>query len=777
MRFKSVLLLQASCAVAGLAGSAGQAFAAGRDATAAHTGVETAARIEIASATLAEPAGHSKGAGQSGGVTPSASQAAEADPETAEIVVTAQKRAERLIDTPQSVTALSAADLSKLGATQFTDFANTVPGLQFTSLGTGRSSVNMRGVTSGVDVGPTVGIYVDEVPYGPTNAFSGGAGLALDVGLFDLDRVEVLRGPQGTIYGASSMGGVLKYVTPEPSLAEVAGSVQAGLSDTRNGGTSYNGAAMVNVPIVDDKVAVRASGFYSKDGGYVDNIALGRKDVDGAEVYGGRVQVLLKPSDDLSIRITAFGQDIRRDGALYSDYALATSKPVLGALEQSHPVSEPFRSSFRLVSAAINYDLGFATATSVTSYQYIKTDAVQDLSSVYVPLLGLFGLSASGAATDNVFDTKKFSQEVRLASPTGKRVEWLIGGFYTHEKGGLRQTLPVYDATFAVLPIDLSTLSQPTTYREIAAFGDVTLHLGDKFDVTGGIRYARNDQSFEQIASGLLVQSQPRTTSHADVFTYLANARYRFTPDAMAYVRYATGYRPGGPNALIRDPLTGLPVVPGTFKADTLKSYEAGFKANALDRTLSVDAAVYYIDWRDIQVQTAVNGVAAILNSSGAHIKGAELTLTARPDRNFVASGAFAYNDSKITRTSPALGAVKGDRLPNSARFTATVNTDYVLRESPFKPSIGATLRYIGKRTASFDGNVGFPQYRLPDYVSADVRLGAALGPVDLQLYVHNLFDVRGQLSAYTPVAAFGGPAEVAILRPRTFGITAMSRF
>jgi len=695
-----------------------------------------------------------------------------------DIVVTAQKRSERLIDTPQSVTALSANDLSRLGARQFVDFANSVPGLQFTTQGAGTSQISMRGVTTGADVNSTVGIYVDDVPYGSSSAFANGARRALDMGLFDIQRVEVLRGPQGTLYGASSMGGVLKYVTYKPSLTDFEGSAEAGVSGTRHGGTSYDGSAVVNVPLVNDKVAVRASGYYSRDGGYVDNVVTGEKNVDRGKVYGGRLDMLIAPTDDFSIRLTGLAQNIRRSGESYTDMAL-TGEPVAGSLDQAHPLDEPFRSDFRLVSGTITYDPGWATLTSITSYQVMKTHIATDGSAVYAPILQLFyGVPNAAAVGIDEFDrTRKFTQEVRLASPTGQKIEWLLGAFYTHENTLLHQVGEAYDAALKPIPVNILDARIPSTYQEYAFFGDVTYHFTDRFDITGGIRYARNDQKFTQIGTGLLVSSGPQRKSHESVVTYLADARYKLGRNVTAYARFATGYRPGGPNYLVLDPVTGKQAAPSTFKSDSLDSYEIGLKAETPDHSFSIDAAGYFIDWKDIQLLTAVAGVTTYLNAGRAHIKGAELTLTARPGPGFVATGAFAYNDGYLTADNAALGARKGERLPNTPHFTASVNTDYTLLDSPAKPTLGASLRYASDSTASFDGNASLRQYHLPDYVTVDLRAGATFGPVDAQVYVHNLFDVRGQLSAQTVLSALGGPAQVTMLRPRTVGLRLTTRF
>ena len=201
-----------------------------------------------------------------------------------EIVVTAQKKEEKLSETPLSITAISSAQIEALGATQFRDIADTVPGLSIIGNGVGQSQVNLRGVTTGADVAPTVGIYVDDVPYGSSTPFGNFAQLALDVGLFDLNRVEVLRGPQGTLYGASTMGGLIKYVTTMPDTNAYSGSARAGISSTRAGGVSYDGAGAVNAPLIPDVAAVRVSGFYSHDGGFVDNLTRGTEDIDQAKL-------------------------------------------------------------------------------------------------------------------------------------------------------------------------------------------------------------------------------------------------------------------------------------------------------------------------------------------------------------------------------------------------------------------------------------------------------------------------------------------------------------
>lgn len=699
--------------------------------------------------------------------------------EISEIIVTAQKRAERMIEVPQSVSVLSAEALNKLGATQFRDFANTVPGLNFQTAGVGFNQLSLRGVTTGYDITPSVGNVVDDVPYGSSSAFARGAQLALDVGLFDIDRVEVLRGPQGTLYGASTMGGLIKYVTKTPDATRLASELRTGVSDTTDGSLNYFGSVAVNFPLIADKAALRMSGFYSKDGGYVDNVALNQEDINASAVKGGKLDLSLAPTDALDVRLTAVLQDITRDGSATSDHTVAGA-PVYGELTQFRLIPETFDQRFRLASATINYDIGAANLTSISSYQTIRSHFIVDDSPLLLPVLQLFfGRTYSAAEIDNGVDTDKFTQEIRLASDGARPIEWLIGGFYTHEISENRQALLLLDAARQPSPNDLFLYRTPSKYKEYAAFGNLTYYFSDKFDVTGGMRYARNEQTYTQDASGLLIGSVPKREDEANVYTYLANARYRFTPNSTAYARFAAGYRPGGPNAVSLDPLTGQPNAPATFKADTSKSYELGYKIQSASGRFGADLATYHIDWSDLQqLTTTPSGVSYYANANaGAEINGAELTLNFRPISSFTATGAFAFQDATMSDAEPILGARKGERLPNVPRFTAALSADYVFPAANFNPSVGMTFRSVSDRLSSFDANTTVAQYDLGSYSTFDLRAGFVIGAAEIQLYLRNVGDERGQLVIPSGVSSPAGPISVSTLQPRTIGFNATMSF
>jgi iron complex outermembrane receptor protein len=693
-----------------------------------------------------------------------------------EIIVTAQKREQNLSETPLSITALTGDALEAMAATQLRDFAATVPGLTFTTVGVGNTQVNLRGVTTGTDISPTVGIYVDEVPYGSSTPFAGASQLALDVGLYDVERVEILRGPQGTLYGASTMGGLLKYVTTPPDPSSFKGLARAGVSSTDDGGTSFDLASVVNMPVAGDKAALRLSGFYSEEGGYIDNVQLAKEDVNQADVYGGRADFLWKASDRMSVRLAVYAQDINRDGNATADHDVETGKPIAGDLEQFVILPEPFEQEFRLASATVAYQFDWAELTSVTSYQTADVKQNLDASDLYVPLLnpllGPLGIELGAIGVNYQYETDKFVQELRLAH-TGETLDWLVGAFYTKEDSQNTQNVPGYGTDGAELPVNFGQVRIPSTFEEVAGFATLTYHVTDKVDVEGGLRYSYNSQEQEQIGSGLLIGSAPKRDSSESPVTYLANVRYRASDTMMTYVRIASGYRPGGPNVVINDPATGQPLSNPTFESDSLTSYEVGLKASTEDRRYAIDAAIYTIDWSDMQINVARNGVGTVGNAGSARSTGAELTLTGRPIEALTLVGAFAYIDAELTEDSPAtdLGAQAGDPLPNTPEFTAALSADYGFDIGGRDTSVGGTWRFMDDRVVGYRDGAN-PQFDLPSFDVLDLRTRMNFGSAYLQLYVKNVFDERGLLSAGTALTAAGGPATVSILQPRTYGMS-----
>jgi outer membrane receptor protein involved in Fe transport len=712
------------------------------------------------------------------------------------IIITAQKRAEPVLEIPQSVSVVSGDTLERQQANDIKQFANLVPGLSLTETNPGNTRIVLRGVNTG-GVGTTVGVYVDETPFGSSSGLVNGAILAGDFDTFDVQRLEVLRGPQGTLYGASSLGGVLKYVTVPPKLDSLSVRGRAGIESVHSGGIDWNTDAVVNAPL-GSKAAIRASGFYRHDSGWIDgfenNVTLGDvgsrggNDVNGDNIYGGRASLLFKPTEKLDIRLTAILQNINVKEPSAADADPVSLDPI-GGYKRTFFIPSSTDTKYRVYDATINYDFGFASLLSSTSYGRLKQDLVIDGSLVYGPLLTFLfadpaGPTSLGLEQDQFTGFKKFTQELRLTSPTSKTFEWMVGGFYTKEKGKIHQDLYAYDLTaktiWAPLPDTFADL--PSNYEEIAGFVNATWHVTDRFDLNGGGRYSHNKQSASQVLSGPLVGgtiNYDNANSSEGVFTYSVAPHYQFSASTSAYARVATGYRPGGPNVLAPN---APPGVKPTYKSDRLTNYELGIKTEA-GRRLSFDVSAFLIKWKNIQLFQSVDNVGFNANGGKATSKGFEAQSSWRPVKGLSFLANAAYTNAHLDEDAPDAGGFKGNWLPWVPRWSFSLNGDYDwMLSSNLHAFVGAGYHYVGKEYGDFDAayfaETGH-QRRINAYGEMDLRAGLDFSRFTLEAYVQNLFNSRGLTSAtYLTRAAFGGPAlpdgalQAGVVQPRTIGLS-----
>lgn len=704
----------------------------------------------------------------------SAQTALQAD-NTDEIIVTAQKREESVRDVPQSLAVVSGEALSSQGIQKLEDLTAQFPGVSSYSFGgAGQTQINVRGISVGFDTAATVATYINDIPFGSGSAYSGLSQIGLELGSFDVQRVELLRGPQGTLYGASALGGLLKYVLTPPRLDEVEGLAQLeGYAHEQSEGYAVRGA--LNVPLVPGKMAIRASGLHAFDGGMVDNVARNERNIDSYDKQVGRVSFAFAATERLMLRATALVQRLDRRGSSEVYYGIATGRPVYGDWRNSQPNASRFRQQAELFSFGGEYDLDFATLQATVGKQRLFNEYVQDASEAYPPVFGAF-LPIDAASVTSRLSLHKTNVEVRLASSGKRALEYIVGLYYTDEELSKYQLLA---GSFAgvPLPLDLGRFDIPATYREYAGYANATYHFTNRLDVTLGLRVSGNEQSFRQTGSGLIGVSNPGSSANDTVTTYLGTARYRFSPDNMIYLRAASGYRPGGPNLIISDPVTGQPLGATAFRNDTLWNYEAGVKLRPLS-WLTADLSAFRIDWKDIQLPRIVNGIGVFANGGTARSEGVEFAFTARPVPAWSVNLSGAWIKSRLTQAAPDVSGREGERLPNSPRWSLNAATDYELfDDGDLSGSIGASWKYTGERTASFDASASAPQYVLPAFDTVDLRASLERGPFSLNLYVRNLFDTRGQLSATTNFAFAGGPARVSVVQPRTFGAVLTARF
>jgi iron complex outermembrane recepter protein len=698
-----------------------------------------------------------------------------------EVVVTAQKRSERLQDVPVPVTAISADSLVESNQTRLQDFYTSVPGLTVTPAATqGYQLLSIRGITTGGGTNPTVGITVDDVPYGASTNLGGGL-IVPDIDPNDLARVEVLRGPQGTLYGANSMGGLLKFVTVDPSTEGQYGSVQTGLSGVSNGAeVGYNVRGSVNYTL-SDTLAVRASGFTRQDPGYIDNPFLHINGINEDHVSGGRLSTLWRPSDAFSLKLSALYQQTQADGSNDVDRSLpGFGLPPLGDLQQDYlrGVGGHDR-KVQAYSAVLSAKLGVFDLTSVSGYNVNQYNDSWDLSYLYGPFTQpLF--QVTGTPVTDQDSTRKFTQEVRLSAHIGPLVDWLLGAFYTHESSQVLESIIAENPTTGQDVGTLETLMFPTSYQEYAAFTDVTFHLTDQFDVQIGGRETQIRQTFSQTNTGpYATPNVPEVATNANAFTYLVTPRFKVSPGVMLYARLASGFRAGGANTSPGSYAGGIVVSP-QYNPDKTNNYEIGAKGDFLDHTLSMDASLYYIDWNNIQLQSfnAASGQSYNFNASRAKSEGVELSLEARPLRGLTIGAWVVWDDAALTQDFPAISSaygVSGDRLPYGSRFSGNVSIedDFPLW-SAATGFVGAAGSYVGDREGVFTPSAATPRQTYPAYAKLDLRAGIRLDTWTAELYANNVADRRGELSGGTGQFP---PFAFTYIQPRTVGLSLTKKF
>jgi iron complex outermembrane receptor protein len=699
------------------------------------------------------------------------------------IVVTAEKKEEKLKDVPMSITALGGRALDNLQYRSFSDYAAMVPGLSLVSTQPGITTLTLRGQNAG-GVGSTVAVYLDESPFGSSSALLDGAVLSGDFDTWDLQRVEVLRGPQGTLYGANSEGGLLKFVTAPPVLGELSGAAEVTGESVAHGGQGGDVRAVVNLPL-GDKAALRVGGFDQDVPGYIKDPSRGKTDLNDGHKYGGRASLLVEPIDSLTIRLTAGSQESRYNGTPDVDVNPVTLKPAFGDLTQNRLLDEPSSFQYKNYNATINWDAGPLSILSTTSYGILNSDLTSDYSNIQlVPGVTLQDLLTSavapglGAYLDSLVDLKKFTQEVRISSPSTNFLEWQLGGYFTRETGHLFQHIIGVNVPGGA-PSGLPTLEFATldsTYKESAGFANLTVHIVPQFDVQAGGRYSKNEQTATEGISGLLVPSQAFSApSEGHVFTYSVAPRWHVDADNMVYLRWATGFRPGGPNPL---PPIAPPDVPRQFGADKTSNIELGVKSSLLQGLLSVDAAIFHIDWTNIQLLEQVDNTGIDGNGGKARSQGFEWTVGYVPLHGLTLQWTGAYTDAKLTTPAPAVHGNTGDRLPYAPKWGTSIDGEYDWAAfANYHYFVGGTWSYVGTRETNFGSDVTLTtQVSLPSYNTYAARIGLDNDKYRVTLYGKNLSDSRG-ITNYVSQGAPGLNGDVSVIQPRTIGVTLSAKF
>lgn len=721
-----------------------------------------------------------------------------------EIVVTATKRAESIQTVPVSITALSAQDLKDIGATQFADYATTVPNLSFGYAGAGREVSRLFQIR-GIFGADTSALYIDDTP----------VPVSMDPRVLDVERVEVLRGPQGSLFGSRSMGGLVRIITQQPDEHAESGSVDLRGGAVDHGKQDYLANGSLNLPLVDGRVALRTSAYFVVDGGFLNRLVdpdatiwgqpqgegkIGPNDytVNGINkdtTEGAQVALRIDVTDALTITPSVFYQKLESDSPPFTEYSANNNTFV-----QQFNFPQTGIDSWSLEALLAELKLPGGRLVSSSSYFSRRTYDVEDGTLALAPpppAPGLWGLATSPIATTLATNTYLWTQEIRYLSELEGPLSFITGVFFqnSHDLSAYPPESIVQAGTFANspngygLPAGQSFFNQYSDLNsnELGLFGELSYRFAPDWTATAGGRWYSYRASQSRVDGGTLYDLfglnppliSPRVSDSEDGFNPKAGVKFQPTQDVMIYADAAKGFRPGGPNdeSSVCSAL-GAPKVPPTYGSDSVWSYELGEKTTWLDRRLTADVSAFYIKWSDYRVTIACPGGLGFgydINTGEATSKGAEAEFAVRPLDHLTFTLAAGYTDAKITNAGSAASVIQvGSPLTNVPRWNGNAALDGSVPLSGALSGYGhVDYRYVGNSLGLIElsdasGQLGTSTQLRPSYDLVNLRLGIRRGPADVSVYVDNLTNQHPNLG--TPIPLSAALPLVAVGPPRVIG-------
>jgi iron complex outermembrane receptor protein len=742
-----------------------------------------------------------------------------------EIVVTAEKRETSAEKTPISLTAVSGADILNRGITDLASLMQSVPGVSMRTSGPGMTEFEMRGVASNGGNSPTVGFYFDETPLTAPAATNEGK-IVISPDLYDLNRVEVLRGPQGTLYGAGSMGGTIRVIPNAPNPDAFEASTEAKFADTDHGGFDHGENAMVNLPFMNGIAALRIVGSYSYDAGWIDRvvtapgtfplasnvvngslttrgnvlaapIATEYHNVNDVEQTGVRISAVFKPIDGLTITPSYFYQKLRAGGLPYID-----SVPGTDAHYQPFDIPENYRDEFHLTALSVKYHTDAFEIVSASAYWTRHEPLTQDATESWTTGIqlpsygpGNGGIGAAYADEDN--QSHQTSEELRISSVGDSRLKWLAGYFYSDFESGWDIVFPSQTGAQVFGSNNLFSYYSPFKILQQSVFGEVTYNITEPFAVTVGARRYHYDApvGLDQYGAltGSLTPVYTNTSENAQGVTPKVSLSYQFDQDLLLYATAAKGFRPGGGTGPV--PTTGPPGVdceaqlqaeygakgfingPISFSSDSVWSYELGEKWRSSDGRFSVNAAGYFESWVGVQQVNALSscGYVYTANVGDAHVYGSEVEARAIVVRDLEASASVTYaHAALVSSTLLDSGFNPGTAIQQVPEWSGSVSLSY---HHDLTNQLALTARaesnYVGSRT-----DETFATNTLPAYDLTNIRGGFQGERWSAVLFVNNVADKRALLNDVTQdaenLATFN---RIAVSQPRTAGVDLNYKF
>ena len=736
-----------------------------------------------------------------------------------EVVVTATKQgAINVQKVAESIQVFSSQTLQQQQIEGFSDYSRMVPSLSSINQGPGQSQIVMRGVTTGriTHAQPqnksTTGVYIDDIPVS-SGAFNP------DLGLFDVSRIEVLRGPQGTLYGAGAMSGAIRIITNAPKLGVTEGETEVTASDTAHGGINEAVRGLINLPI-SSIAAVRASGFYQADDGYIDNVYTGEKNYNKDQSYGGKVALRVAPGGSWDVNFSVIYQNLiergrpaeflQGDPSVTAHLAPGETANITGPYQVAKFVPDPYKDRFFIANGVINNDFGFAKLTSSTSF--FSRNNINILDDTYRNRIQqgnvlLDGHTGIFVPFINQTRTREISNETRLASPLGGRFEWVAGVFLNHQSDLFTQSapengldalleflegigVPVHpSAYYGAQPNDVFDGRQNIRQTQYAAFGEATFNATKAISVLVGLRAYHYKEDFDLryagIAQGFLATESRSTKDQGVTPKFQLNVKP--ADNILLYAQAAKGFRLGGVN----EPLPAYSGLPGqlncaaditalglpespTFGSDTLWNYEVGFKGQTPDHRATLNVSAYQIDWSNIQTSVLLHcGFITVFNAGAARNRGLEGEFRVVPIDHVVLSASASYTDARLVKPGALVDVAAGSRLPNVPEYIAAGGVDYDLPLANGATVYArANLQYQSSTYSDFRGLA--TAFEVPSSLSEDIYLGYRRPDWEVALFVKNLSNARVVTAVDTDRNT---PVTYSVAPPRTAGITMRMRY
>ena len=729
-----------------------------------------------------------------------AARAAQSPPQDrlAEIVVTAEKTPEVLARIPASISVISGKALAQAHVTGYSGLSRVVPDLSFSSGGgPGQDNIEIRGVSSQAG-SSTTGIYLDNVPIDMLNIYTSGA---TEPRFFDIKQVEVLRGPQGTLYGASSMGGTILFVSNPVNLYQAGGFTHSSVGGTEGGGINYETDSALDLPLKSGVAALRIGGLYDHESGYIDRIApngttVGRN-INDTSTAVAQVKLEWRPSKHLTVTPALFVQRLDAGG----QNTFAIGEPLFTSTTL---VPESSRDEFGVASLTVQYDLGWSELTAVSGYFWRRDDRMIDGTSYDSGYIGYllqqqlgYGGSTIGAlAAPAAFNTNvnQINEEVRLASKPGAgRLSWIAGLYYSRNRTVLLddEHIPGFNSTFQAVyhdtPLNVLGAAFPNDLvyyadthfvdSDKAVFGQATYRITHALKLTAGLRYEKASETLGFTSAGYFASGPAYAGSAGGTASSpKAALTYQVNKQTIVYASAAKGYRDGGINRPVPVPLCsgdlaqlGLTQAPPSYKSDSLWSYELGTKTHTADGQTEFNGSVYDIVWTNIQTDILLPTCTFDIkdNIGSAQIRGAEMSLTHRFGAHWTAHLSGNYTSAKITRPVTILGVQRGDHVPGVPLWQISTLLNYGTR-------VAAGMRGFanldGEWTGPSQGTIihGDPDFRRPIYFVLGGSTGVRLADFQFELFVTNLLNTRRIIQRPN----IAGVEYGITVRPRTFGLS-----